>query len=77
MKIPFVVDSDASYNVIDKDLSVKLRKNCNELLRLYDINQNIYTYSSGMPLKTVSEFKSNLCWDDKCLNDVEFVVKDG
>ena len=76
-KIPMMVDSGSSCNVIDKILWSKFKTTCSEPVRLYDVDRNIYAYGSENPLKILGAFKSDVSWGETRLKNVEFVVYDG
>ena len=76
-KIPMMVTSGSSCNVIDKILWLKLKNTCSEPGRLYDFYRNIYAYGSENPSKIIGAFKSDVSWGETRLKNVEFVVYDG
>jgi hypothetical protein len=71
----FMIDSEPSCNIIDKD-TWKFLKNNRVKCKSQKSAGNVYAYGSTTPLKTLSKFQTNIVYCNS-LTEAELIVLDG
>ena len=76
VEIEMLIDSVATCNILDRQLWEFLKKNSIKC-KCYFTEKKIYAYGSKEPLKLAGGFKAKMSFNNRVINNVDFLVLQG
>ena len=76
VEVEMLIDSGATCNILDRQLWEFLKKNSIKC-KCYFTEKKIYAYGSKEPLKLAGGFKVKVSFNNKVIDNVDFLVLEG